>query len=68
MLSDTLLLIAIQPIFRKIPAGVNVLLYADDMLVVRAHKDQPLYKKLQAAVKFVNKWTKSVSFTISQSD
>ncbi|XP_055543184.1 uncharacterized protein LOC129728756 [Wyeomyia smithii] len=66
VLSVTLFLVAMQPVFRVIPSGVTVLLYADDiLLVVKAHKDQPLYRKLQAAVKAVDKWAKSVGFTIS---
>ncbi|XP_055522937.1 uncharacterized protein LOC129717118 [Wyeomyia smithii] len=66
VLSVTLFLVAMQPVFRVIPSGVTVLLYADDiLLVVKAHKDRPLYRKLQAAVKAVDKWAKSVGFTIS---
>lgn len=55
-----------QPIFRIVPAGVKLLLYADDiLLVVRGAKHEVLHKKLQAAVKAVDKWSKSVGFTIS---
>ncbi|XP_065091986.1 uncharacterized protein LOC135712849 [Ochlerotatus camptorhynchus] len=57
-----------QPIFRKIPRGVDTLQYADDIfLVVRGAKNEGLHRKLQAAVKAVDKWTKSVGFSISAS-
>ncbi|XP_058840267.1 uncharacterized protein LOC131695767 [Topomyia yanbarensis] len=66
VLSVTLFLVAIQPIFRVVPNTVTVLLYADDiLLVVRGKKEQPLYRKLQSAVKAVHRWAKSVGFTIS---
>ncbi|XP_065084643.1 uncharacterized protein LOC135706893 [Ochlerotatus camptorhynchus] len=55
-----------QPSFRVVPHTVAVLLYADDiLLVVRRSKECPLYRDLQAAVKAVDKWAKSVGFTIS---
>ncbi|XP_058840808.1 uncharacterized protein LOC131696275 [Topomyia yanbarensis] len=47
VLSVTLFLVAIQPIFRVVPNTVKILLYADDiLLVVWGKKDQPLYRKL----------------------
>jgi hypothetical protein len=66
VLSVTLFLVAMQPIFKVVPAGVQILLYADDiLLVVKGHKTEKLYRKLQSAVKNVQRWTKSVGFTIS---
>ncbi|XP_062537993.1 uncharacterized protein LOC134206306 [Armigeres subalbatus] len=66
VLSVTLFLIAMQPIFRVLPAGVEILLYADDiLLVVRRAKEEGLHRRLQTAVKAVNKWAKSVGFSIS---
>ncbi|XP_062715142.1 uncharacterized protein LOC134291426 [Aedes albopictus] len=68
VLSVTLFLIAMQPIFQVIPDGVEMLLYADDiLLVVRGAKTAGLQRKLQAAVKAVDRWAKSVGFTISAS-
>ncbi|XP_058839728.1 uncharacterized protein LOC131695227, partial [Topomyia yanbarensis] len=56
VLSVTLFLVAIQPIFRVVPNSVQVLLYADDiLLLVWGKKDQLLHRKLQAAVKAVDK-------------
>ncbi|XP_058816848.1 uncharacterized protein LOC131680141 [Topomyia yanbarensis] len=41
-----------QPIFRVVPNGVEILLYADDiLLIVRDRKMEALHRKLQAAVK-----------------
>jgi ribonuclease HI len=66
VLSVTLFLVAMQPIFRVVPHTVTVLLYADDiLLVVRRSKGQPLHRTLQAAVRAVDKWAKSVGFKIS---
>lgn len=66
VLSVTLFLIAMQPIFRILPSGVDILLYADDiLLVVRRAKSDGLHRKLQAAVKAVDKWAKGVGFGIS---
>jgi hypothetical protein len=66
VLSVTLFLIAMQPIFRKITSGVNILLYADDiLLVVRKSVKLGLHRQLQTAVKAVVTWTKSVGFTIA---
>ncbi|XP_058828056.1 uncharacterized protein LOC131687967 [Topomyia yanbarensis] len=60
VLSVTLFLMAIQPIFRVVPNSVQVLLYADDiLLLVWGKKDQSLHRKLQAAVKAVVKWPRS---------
>ncbi|XP_062542164.1 uncharacterized protein LOC134210157 [Armigeres subalbatus] len=68
VLSVTLFLIAMQPIFRVIPTKVNILLYADDiLLVVHGKKNEGLHRKLHAAVNAVNKWARSVGFTISPS-
>lgn len=66
VLSVTLFLVAMQPIFKVVPKGVEILLYADDiLLVVKGRKTEALHRKLQAAVKAVEKWTKSVGFMIS---
>jgi exonuclease III/ribonuclease HI len=66
VLSVTLFLVAMQPIFRVLPSGVEILLYADDiLLVVRGAKSEGLHQKLQTAVKAVDKWAKSVGFAIS---
>lgn len=52
-----------QLILRIIPAAVEVLLYANDiLLVVRGPKNEGLHRKLQVAVKAVDKWAKSVGF------
>lgn len=52
-------------IFQVVSAGFDVLLYADDiLLVVRRLKTEGLHRKLQAAVKAVDKWSKSVGSTI----
>jgi exonuclease III len=68
VLSVTLFLIAMQPIFRKLPIGVDILLYADDILLtVRRLKNEGLQRMLQVAVTAVEKWAKSVGFTISAS-
>ena len=65
VLSVTLFLVAIQPIFQKVPANVAVVLYADDILLVaRGTKGQRLYRKLQKTVKAVHIWAKSVGFQI----
>ncbi|XP_058827599.1 uncharacterized protein LOC131687523 [Topomyia yanbarensis] len=56
VLSVTLFLVAIQPIFRVVPNSVQVLLYADDiLLLVWGKKEQSLLRKLQAAVEAVDK-------------
>ncbi|XP_062710982.1 uncharacterized protein LOC134289017 [Aedes albopictus] len=67
VLSVTLFLVAMQPIFRAVPNGAEILLYADDiLLIVRGTKaSKGLHRKLQAAVKAVDRWAKSVGFTIS---
>jgi ribonuclease HI len=66
VLSVTLFLIAMQPIFRRLSSGVDIVLYADDiLLVVRRKKNEGLRRKLQAAVKAIDKWAKTVGFTIS---
>ena len=58
VLSVTLFLIAMQPIFRVVPIGVDILLYADDILLVtRRKKEVGVHRKLQAAVTAVTKWT-----------
>ena len=65
-MSVTLFLVAMQPIFQTIPAGVDILVYADDiLLVVRGPKTDGLHRRLQASVKAVDRWTKSVGFTVS---
>ena len=67
VLSVTLFLIAMQPIFRVLlPKGVDILLYADDiLLVVRGANNRGLYRNLQVAVKAINNWAKSVGFAMS---
>ncbi|XP_062534266.1 uncharacterized protein LOC134203408 [Armigeres subalbatus] len=61
VLSVTLFLVAMQPIFRVLPAGVEILLYADDILLVaRGAKGEGLHRRLQTAVKAVDKWAKSI--------
>lgn len=66
VLSVTLLLVAMQPIFRVLLNGVEILLYADDiLLVVRRAKNEALHRKLQTAVNAVDKLAKSVGFAIS---
>ncbi|XP_058448897.1 uncharacterized protein LOC131428855 [Malaya genurostris] len=66
VLSVTLFLVAMQPIFQVIPKGVDILLYADDILLaVRGARSDGLYRKLQAAVKAADHWTKSVGFAMS---
>lgn len=68
VLSVTLFLVAVQPVFRVVPNAVDILLYADDIiLIVRRRKEETLYRTLQAAVKAVSKWAKSVGFRISPS-
>ena len=50
VLTVTLFLIAMQSGFRVVPAGENILLYTDDiLLVVRGSKNETLHRKLQAA-------------------
>lgn len=66
VLSVTLFLVAMQPIFRVVPNGIKVILYADDiLLVVVGQKNQNLGRKLQIAVNAVVKWAKSCGFSIS---
>ncbi|XP_058839084.1 uncharacterized protein LOC131694619 [Topomyia yanbarensis] len=56
VLSVTLFLVAIQPIFRVVPNSVQILLYDDDiLLLVWGKKDQSFLRKLQSAVKAVDK-------------
>lgn len=47
ILSVTLFLVAIQPIFKAVPKGVEILLYADDiLLVVKGRKTEKLHRKM----------------------
>lgn len=55
VLSVKLFLVAMQPIFRILPSGVEILLYADDIfLIVLGAKHEALHRKLQAVVKAVD--------------
>ncbi|XP_058449030.1 uncharacterized protein LOC131428991 [Malaya genurostris] len=66
VLSVTLFLVAMQPIFRIVINTVKVLLYADDILLLAwGKKEQPLYRKLQSAIEAVDRWAKSVGFSFS---
>lgn len=59
VLSVTLFRVAMQPIFRVLPKGVDVLLYAADiLLIVRGTKKLKLNRKLQATCN----WAKSTPY------
>lgn len=66
VLSVTLFLIAMETMFEHIPAHIDVLLYADDILVISKSPFRTLVKrKLQEGVNAIVKWADSVGFSIS---
>ena len=66
ILSVTLFLIAMQPIFTTCPPDVQVLLYADDVLLVSSGRStSQVRKQLRAAVHSIVEWTTSVGFCIA---
>lgn len=66
ILSVTLFLIAMQPIFTICPPDVQVLLYADDVLLVSTGgSTSQVRKQLRAAVCSIVEWTTSVGFNIA---
>lgn len=66
VLSVTLFLVAMQPIFDKIPPGADILLYADDVIIiVKGENYSAVRKKLRQAVNAVNDWAVSVGFSIA---
>lgn len=66
VLSVTLFLIAMEPLFAHIPTNVDVLLYADDILVIsKSLSREAVRKQLQQGVNAVVKWAHSVGFSIS---
>lgn len=66
VLSVTLFLIAMEPLFRVIPENVEALLYADDILLL-SKGPFPFSTKtrLQKAINAVVDWAKSIGFKIS---
>lgn len=66
ILSVTLFLIAMQPIFTKIPPNAEILLYADDViLVVKGSNRQLLRQIMNKTVRSVTEWANSVGFSIA---
>ncbi|KXJ69166.1 hypothetical protein RP20_CCG028398 [Aedes albopictus] len=68
ILSVTLFLVAMQPIFDKIPADAEILLYADDViLVVKGSNRSSVRQNMRKAVKAATEWAASVGFSIAPS-
>ncbi|XP_058827652.1 uncharacterized protein LOC131687580 [Topomyia yanbarensis] len=66
ILSVTLFLVAMEPIFKIIPIDVEILLYADDVLLVaKGSSSGQIRRHLRKAVKAVVEWAGSVGFEIA---
>lgn len=64
-LSVTLFLIAIDPLFSSIPSNVQILIYADDIVIVAYGKQRKrLRSKLQQAAEEAMHWLSSTGFKI----
>ncbi|XP_062557990.1 uncharacterized protein LOC134222860 [Armigeres subalbatus] len=65
-LSNCLFLIAMEGVFDRLPKGIYILVYADDvLLVVTGKHPKATRRKLQAAVNDVAKWAKSAGYVMS---
>lgn len=66
VLSVTLFLIAIDTVCSEFPPGVQVLLYADDVVLIASDGSRKnLSKKLQSALKSIEAWEARTGFKIS---
>lgn len=66
VISVTLFLIAIDTICSELPQGVQVLLYADDVVLISSDSNRKnLAKKLQLALKAIEEWENRTGFKIS---
>lgn len=66
VIAVTLFLIAMNGVFEKLPKGIYIFVYADDIVLVAVGKHPvALRRKLQAAVTAVTKWADSTGFNMS---
>ncbi|XP_062538966.1 uncharacterized protein LOC134207261 [Armigeres subalbatus] len=66
VIAVTLFLIAMEGVFDRLPKGIYILVYADDvLLVVTGKHPKATRRKLQAAVNDVTKWAKSPGYVMS---
>ena len=66
VLSVTLFLVAMQPIFKIIPTNAEILLYADDVILIVKGKDHGTIRRiLRKAVAAAVRWAASVGFSIA---
>ncbi|XP_062541869.1 uncharacterized protein LOC134209865 [Armigeres subalbatus] len=69
VIAVTLFLIAMEGVFDRLPKGIYILVYADDvLLVVTGKHPKATRRKLQAAVNDVAKWAKSAGYVMSAVD
>ncbi|XP_058817364.1 uncharacterized protein LOC131680668 [Topomyia yanbarensis] len=68
VLSVTLFLIAMNSIYRYLPKGIHIFVYADDiLLVVTGLHPKRVRRKLQAAVNAIGRWAEQNGFNVSTS-
>lgn len=68
ILSVTLFLVAMQPIFANIPQGVQILVYADDVILIAKGQNFGILRRMiRSAVTALTSWTASVGFSIEPS-
>ncbi|XP_062541937.1 uncharacterized protein LOC134209937 [Armigeres subalbatus] len=66
VIAVTLFLIAMEGVFDRLPKGIYILVYADDvLLVVTGKHPKATRRKLQAAVNDIAKWAKSAGYVMS---
>ncbi|XP_055603941.1 uncharacterized protein LOC129752175 [Uranotaenia lowii] len=66
VLSVTLFLVAMQSIFDHVPEGIEILLYADDILVISTGPfASSVRKRLQKAIDIINSWAHNIGFQVS---
>lgn len=67
IVSVTLFLVTMNTIFNHIPKGVNIVLYADDILLMTSGKVRSASRRrLQKGIDNVIEWANNVGFTISR--
>lgn len=66
VLAVTLFLLAMNTVFEAVPKNIQILVYADDIVLISSSKQQStVRKRLINAVNAVNSWAKGIHFSLS---
>lgn len=66
VIAVTIFLVGMNPVVNKLPEDIFPLIYADDIvLLARGRTPAALRRKLQAAVRAVEAWTKTTGYSLS---